>query len=191
MSTQFTSAQLATLKAAILANTDPTFVGYRTAGATGAMANWYNLTASPAAPAWRTDALITDILDGINWTLYTPQDTPDNTATFTNRALVIQTKQMNLQSMVQGRISLDASKANTRSGLRDATVAVPAGVVGANVSPGGASGATVLAACVRNATYAEALFFTATNVTTGTTSASQFGWQGSVTDADIVAALGS
>lgn len=48
-----TPQQLPALKAAILAETDPTFVGYRTEGATGAMAAWYNGTASPAFVVWK------------------------------------------------------------------------------------------------------------------------------------------
>lgn len=41
-----TTQQITTLKAAILAETDTEFVGYRTAGATGAMAGWFNLPSS-------------------------------------------------------------------------------------------------------------------------------------------------
>ena len=37
-----TPSQLTTLKSAILAETDPAFVALRTAGAVGAMADWYN-----------------------------------------------------------------------------------------------------------------------------------------------------
>lgn len=39
-------AQLPALKAAILAETDPAFVGYRTAGATGLMADWFNVAST-------------------------------------------------------------------------------------------------------------------------------------------------
>lgn len=48
------NSQLQTLKAAIAAETDPEFVAYRTAGATGAMADWYNVEKSPAQKAWIT-----------------------------------------------------------------------------------------------------------------------------------------
>lgn len=41
-----TTAQLQTLKAAINAETDPTFVAYRNAGSTGQMAEWYNVDSS-------------------------------------------------------------------------------------------------------------------------------------------------
>lgn len=41
-----TAAQLQTLKTAIAAETDPTFVAYRNAGNAGAMASWYNVDSS-------------------------------------------------------------------------------------------------------------------------------------------------
>lgn len=49
-----TTAQLQTLKAAILAETDPTFVTYRTNGQTGLMAAFFNVQASPAFYVWRS-----------------------------------------------------------------------------------------------------------------------------------------
>lgn len=49
-----TPAQLATLKAAILAETDPTFVAYRDTGNNGGMLLWFNEAASPAFTVWRT-----------------------------------------------------------------------------------------------------------------------------------------
>lgn len=47
--------QLQTLRDAILAETDPTFVEYRTQGATGAMAAFFNAPASPAFYVWRSN----------------------------------------------------------------------------------------------------------------------------------------
>lgn len=54
-----TSGQLVTLKNAINAETDTTFVGYRTSGATGAMADWYNLAST--TDAWRSDVSAQDM----------------------------------------------------------------------------------------------------------------------------------
>jgi hypothetical protein len=48
-----TPQQLATLKAAILAETDPTFATYRTNGQNTLMANFYNVTATPAYYVWK------------------------------------------------------------------------------------------------------------------------------------------
>lgn len=59
-----TTEQLATLRAAILAETDATFVAARTAGATGAMADFYNQTASPAFYVWRRSLSRHAILTG-------------------------------------------------------------------------------------------------------------------------------
>lgn len=50
-----TPAQLSTLKSAILAETDPTFVALRTANDENGMAGWYNAPTAPAWIAWRTD----------------------------------------------------------------------------------------------------------------------------------------
>lgn len=55
-----TTQQLQTLKAAILAETDQTFVQYRTDGNNGGMAAFYNAPASPAFVVWKTSASITD-----------------------------------------------------------------------------------------------------------------------------------
>lgn len=184
----FSNAQLLTLKAAIAAETDAEFVGYRTAGSTGLMADWFNQATAPTHSVWRTEAPVANLLDAINWALYTPTDAIDSTVTYTNRLLAIQTKQMNLQSMLQGRDRIDCSKATLRLGLRDAVTAVPAGTGGANVNPGGGNGATVLAACTRTATRGEKVFAT-TSATTGATSAFIVTYEGRVTDADVVLAL--
>lgn len=61
------NAQLDILKAAILAETDPTFVSYRNAGATGAMADWYNDPISPAQKAWITNQPSMDSDDAPNY----------------------------------------------------------------------------------------------------------------------------
>lgn len=61
-----TPAQLTTLKAAILAETDAGFVEARTLGQTSRMAAFYNVEASPAFYVWRknyTPDLIADAID--------------------------------------------------------------------------------------------------------------------------------
>jgi hypothetical protein len=63
-----TTAQLQTLKTAIAAETDPAFVEYRNQGATGAMAGWYNTTASPSFTVWKTSVPLSDVaanVDGV------------------------------------------------------------------------------------------------------------------------------
>lgn len=181
-----TTAQLTALKADILL--DGTLSAKpMTSGGAGEIATAYNLTAVPDFMVWRTEAPVSDIFDAITWVNFTPADTPEATGIFTARAMVIQTKQMNLQNILIGRTTIDASKANIRAGLRDAVVALPAGASGAAVSAGGSSGATVLVACTRKATRAEKLF-NGGNATTGTTTAALLVFQGALASDDVQAA---
>lgn len=184
-----TPAQLATLKAAILADQSLASQPMTSDGAF-AIAAALNQIASGPVKVWRTDASVQAINDAINWSIYTPVDTPDGTAAFTNRILAIQTKQMNLQLMLQGRATVDASKANVRAGLRDATIQVPAGAGGAQVSPGGASGVNVLTACVRDAKRIEDILSTG-SATTGGVTAKVMGYEGDISYQDVEAARNS
>lgn len=178
-----TPQQLQTLKTAILA--DPTLNAQpNNSDGAFAIALALNLPASPQVTLWRTDAKVADIADAINWAQYTPSDTPDGTAAFTNRLLVIQTKQMNLQLMLQGRETLNANKANIRLGLRDAVTTIPAGTGGAGVNPGGPNGTAVLNNCVRPALRIEAILAGA-DATTGAVTAKLIGYEGTVSYQDV------
>ena len=172
--------QRATLLAVVTA--DNTANGFRTAQDTFSLRAWLN--APGAVSVWRTDAPVSAILDSITWSSYTLNDAADNTATFTNRALLAQTKQMNLQLMLQGRQTIDASKATLRAGLRDAVIQLPTGAGGAMVVAGGVSGAITLAACVRTATRAEGALAAASQ-TTGATSAQILTFEGVVAEDDV------
>jgi len=72
-----TTEQLTTLKAAIAANVDPDFVALRDAGATGAMADWYKVEATPAHAVWGTAVSVNAINDAIDFAAYTPNGTID------------------------------------------------------------------------------------------------------------------
>lgn len=61
-----TTEQLAVLKTAILAETDVDFVAARTAGATGEMAAFYNVTTAPPYYVWRTNYTPADIAKAID-----------------------------------------------------------------------------------------------------------------------------
>lgn len=183
-----TQSQYAQLKTFINAETNPTFVGYRNAGSTGQMAEWLNLYPAADYMLWNTRTKVSEILDSISWDKYTPTDVADNTATFTNRILSVQTKQMNLQNMLIGRDSIDASKANIRAGLRDAVIQLPTGASGAATTAGGANGATVLTACTRKATNGEKYFATV-SATNGTVSAFLPVVEGKFSNEDVVNAL--
>ena len=178
-----TVGQLATIKAFILA--DPILAAQPSDGdGLGFIADALNAVAVPDYLVWRTDAQVNDIFDAVDRSKYTPADAADNTATYTNRTLLAQTKLMALDGMLFGRTSLDASKANIRASLRDATIAVPSGVGGANTTPGGASGVLVLTACTRKATVLEKLLVTSTP-TTGTVTAGVMGFQGTITPTQV------
>jgi hypothetical protein len=179
-----TTAQITALKADIAANSDTNIQPMTNAGH-AAIAALYNLPTT--TDVWRTEAPVSVIADAINWASYTPVDVPDGTAAYTNRALVIQTKQMNLQMMLQGRTSVDASKQNIRAGLRDAVTALPAGVSGASVAAGGANGATVLAALTRKALRIEKLFMGST-ASTGPVTANLLTYEGAVTADEVATA---
>lgn len=143
---------------------------------------------------WRSDAPVNNILDAINWSAYTPTetigsgDTDPLLSVKIGRLLTVQTKQMNLQLMLQGRDRLDCRRPNVRGGLRDAVIQVPTGASGANTSPGGASGATVLGQCVRPLTRAELFLAAASqaNDTTGGITARVPTFEGEVSTPEIV-----
>ena len=179
-----TPAQLATLKAAILADS--------VLGPLAASSSFYEISLFYNSPSttdvWRTDARTSEIFDAITWANYTPVDAPDATALFTNRLLSIQTKQMNRQDLLGRRDTIDASKANIRNGLRDCVIQLPSGPGGTMLSAGGASGAAVLNACVRKANQIEKLLASAP-VSTGTVSAGVMGYEGEITIGDIIEAL--
>lgn len=176
-----TPAQIATLRAAILANADPAFVALRNGGATSAMADWYN--AAGTFVVWRSSTPADEIMDTIVWANFTPADTPDGTQAWANRSLACQGKQFNLQTMIVGRQSVASGRANVRAGLQDALTSLPSGPTGANRAAGWAA---VQAVIQRLATLGEQLFAsgTGTTATPGT-----LGAEGAMTDANIVLAV--
>ena len=182
-----TPQQQALIKADILASSDMNTLPANSDGSYE-IARLYNLPST--TDVWRTEAPTRLIFDAIDWSKYTPTDVADATVIFTNRLLAIQTKQMNLQNMLVGRETIDASRANIRAGLRDAVTALPAGALGAPVSAGGASGVTVLTACVRKANRIEKLLASA-GVTTGTVTAGVMSFEGNVSPTDITEARNS
>lgn len=82
---------------------------------------------------WRYNVPVEDIFDAINWQNLTPA-VPSNVANQDTAALfrsnVCVSKQVNLQLMLQGRQTLDATRASTRAGLQDALTDVPSAVNG-------------------------------------------------------------
>lgn len=179
-----TNTQLATLKADILANSDMNMKPM-TNGASYEIADLYNAPSS--TDVWRTDAGVNAISDEIDFSKYTATDAADGTAIYTNRQLLLQTKQMNLQILLQGRSMVDASKANVRAALRNAVIDLPSGESGADVDAGGSGGVDVLNALARKATRFELLFSTSA-VTTGAVSANLLVLEGHLSSDDVQAA---
>lgn len=175
-----TQTQRTTVLAAV--NADAIALAMKQAGDAYSLRLWLN--ADSAVNVWRTDAPVSAILDSITWANYTPNDAPDATTLWLNRALAAQIKQMNLQIMLQGRATVDASKATLRAGLRDAVIALPTGTAGASTTAGGVSGATTLGACVRPARRVEA-FLSTQSATTGSTTANLLAFEGQADDADV------
>lgn len=176
-----TTAQIAALKADILANPDLNEQPLSNLGAL-AIAELYN--APSTTDVWRTEAPVSAISDAIDWSKFTPVDAADGTATDTNRLLRIQTKQMNLQLILQGRATVDASKPFIRAGIRDAVITLPAGAAGVSISAAGAAGVNVMAAMTRKATRFEKLFAGA-DATTGPTTAKLLVVEGLVSGDEI------
>lgn len=176
-----TSAQLATLKAAILA--DNTLNAFpNTDNGNGDLANALNAIASPDWLVWQTAVPVDAINDAITWANFTPQDTPDNTVTWSNRSLACQGKQFNLQTMLVGRSTLDASKSNLRAGLQDALTAIPSGASGASKNGGWANVQAILS---RKAKLIEKILSTGTG---SQATPATMGYEGTVTGDDVTRA---
>jgi hypothetical protein len=152
------------------------------------MADFYTAPASPPHVVWGTAVPVGVISDAIDFASYTPNGTIDGTAALTNRLLAAQTKQIALQLMLQGRESLNCSRARVRSGLLDAVTNLPTGNGGAIVSAGGTDGQRVMNAITRQATRGEKLF-TQSAVTTGTVTANRLTYEGEINGDDISRAL--
>lgn len=175
------TAQLATLKAAILAN-QPVLDQYNL-GNINQVSGYYN-TIDHAYYVWRTWTNADDIFNAINWAALTPTDAPDSTQQWLNRAMACQGKQFNIQTMLGGRYQVYSAKSSIRQGLNDSLTNVPSGVAGATVNAGWGS---VKSAMSRNATNGEKLFATGGAGTSGTPA--DLGYDGNVSDNDVQSAM--
>ena len=127
---------LQTFKAAILAETDPAFVIARNANEHGAMAAFYNEAANPAFTVWRSSTPAADVFNAITWKNFTPADTPDGTALYTNRAYHALLCQQNIMILMQGASSIATGRANVRNLLNDALSTLYTAAGGASQSAG-------------------------------------------------------
>lgn len=190
--------QLAGLAAHIRASTDPAVVSALANGQDNELARLYNLPAAGVL-AWNRAASVDAILDAIDSTKYTPAATITGTEVepllTRKRGWLdeINVKLMVLQVMLMGRASVDATRATVRGSLRDSVTQIPSGALDGNGKPalsaaGGASGATVLAACLRAVNVAEDALKSG-SATTGTTTGVLLTFEGQVSPDDIASAL--
>ena len=157
-----TTTQLAVLRTAIAAELDPVFVTYRTQGATGQMAEWFNQPS--LVTVWRTAVPKDEItMNGFDWTRL------DNLSV--GKARVWDGLFDNAQRIT------NPSKPNVRAGIE----AVWGGTV-----PDLAVRAAVYVHCKRLATRGEKLFTTGLGTDVAP---SVLAFEGQITDFDIVRAI--
>lgn len=188
-----TSERIAALRVAINAETDPVVVQARTPATRDdrVIVAFYNAPSNPAFYVWRSVVDTETIFDAIDWAKLTPADvatTGDSAqvaAAQTNWALQCQAKQLNLQIILQGRQTINATRLKVRQAFTDSLQNVPSGVGGALNDAGWQ---TVKQALYRVATRAERLFATGTG-TTGVPGLCVF--EGSISLDDASAALNS
>lgn len=149
-----------------------------------------NNLASPQYNVWNTETLVTSIIDAVDFSKYTPNDTiPTDTQlnvdVWRSRAQAATIKRDNLWAILDvTNGTINAAKSNVRAGLRDAVISVPTGAGGAATAPGGASGVNVLNACVRPAKLIEKVLATG-QATTGSVTANLMGYVGEISNSDV------
>lgn len=165
MPVTLTQAQKTTLKNHIAANNNQVSVGGGPLTAIKdlpndpdsnvAIAQWYNIDASPDFIVWR-DLSMETVLDTITFASMTPADavpsvtalgsnpTAAQQATYDNqvaalqawqaRSLSCQGKQFNLHNLTIGRATAPMKKTNYRAAMQDCLTNIPAGSSGANIA---------------------------------------------------------
>jgi hypothetical protein len=159
-----TPAQLTTLKAAILAETNPGFVTARTLGQTTVMRDFYNAEAVPAVQAWRSSV--------------PPEETDEITPWVAFDSLVAGKRESWNGAFL--RFPRDYSKAAVRKWITDTWGSATVGSNAETIMRG---------AGLRNITRAENVLGGTNTASTNTVSSRKLSWEGALTDADISAAL--
>ncbi len=135
---------------------------------------------------WKTAASVEDIFNAINWKRLTPEgdNDPANVVGFQAISLACQGRQFNIQTMLVGRETINATQNSVRQGLNDALTQVPSGVNGATQAAGWNN---VKTAMQRIVTRGEELFATGTG-TAATPGLLTF--EGSISQDDVTLAMG-
>ena len=158
-----TTAQLVTLKAAILAETNATFVALRQAGATGQMAEWINGTLVPNQAAWLSVASSVALDEGASYSLFDTIIAGKRDAW----ALFLQYAPRNM----------------TRARNRKVVSDVWGNAIAASVAE------SILLATTRPITRGEGYLGGSATGTTGTVIALNLAWEGSISNDDVVQAV--
>lgn len=176
-------AQLATLATSIKAN--PEFWNGTTQLLNNEeIADFYNAKASPEFYVWNPAVEVDHLFDLILWANLTPASpTTDTTNIYLNRLGLCQSKQANIQIILSGRQTIDATKANIRAGLQDALSAIPSKADGTlqNANWNG-----VRVELYKTATNVEKLFSTGTG---DTANPALYTFEGSVTPDNVATAV--
>lgn len=157
-----TNAQRNTLRTAIFAETDPTFVGYRNEGNTGLMAQWYNGTLTPNVLAWRSNV--------------TPQES-DEAPSYSTFDSIVAGKRDSWGFFLN--YPRDFSKAKVRNWIVDVWGSATAG----------SNAEAILTAGTRNITRAENVLGGTNTGSTGTVTARRLTWEGPLSNDDVVQAF--
>ena len=158
-----TTAQLTALKAAILAELNPTFVALRQAGATGQMAEWINGLLVPNQAAWLSSASAAELDDGADYSAF--------------------------DSIVAGKrdawaLYLRYAPRNmTQTRTRKVVTDVWGNATAASVAE------SILTAATRKITRGEGYLGGVATATTGTVTALKLAWEGLITNDEVVQAV--
>lgn len=149
-----------------------------------------NELATPAFKVWNPETPVTEVLESVDFSKYTPNDliptdTQLNVEIWKARAQSAQIKLDVLWSILDVNNGfVNASKAKIRDSLRDATIGARTGANGASTAPGGANAIDIMTACTRNARVIEKVLNTG-NQTTGAVTAAIMGYVGDITKEDV------
>lgn len=173
-----TNAEALVLKASILAQTDPAFLGYIAEGNPGMMAEYYNSASSFVV--WDDHANVDNIFGAVNWKRFTVADSvpASNAASevdiFKARVLQAQSQHMSLIALLRSGLVpwLNAAPAGINTGIKDALQNLPTGAGNTILDAGWVA---VRASISRPASRFEALFSTGTGTEAAPGNCARFG----------------
>lgn len=184
MAATLTAVQLA-IKNGLIAEPTQSVIDAITGRNDSFLASWCN-ELHPSVKAWRATAPWLEVANVIDFAKYTPSaaNLPvDITGLNKLMAILIKlTVQQNMALMMTAGVN--AKDAGTMDALLDSVTAIPSGALGANTSPGGASGVNVATVLIRTATRGQ-VYAGGVDVTKGTVTAKVLVFEGRIETSDI------